>query len=230
MNFSETISNEDAKAQTRRTWSDPLALLIFGSLLISMVAVGYWGGRQAAQFPSNDSAEAGFARDMAAHHAQAVNLAQLEYDRTNDPEVRQMTLDILLTQQAQIGQMRGWLSVWGLPAASANPSMLWMGMLTSSSMPGMATPQDINRLRQIQGLEADGLFLQLMIPHHRGGVEMANAILERTQLPEVRALAQSIVDSQMSEIALMELLLKQKGFSTDPEEKDINQNPGMPMP
>ena len=69
-----------------------------------------------------------------------------------------------------------------------------------------------------------------MIPHHRGGVEMANAILERTQLPEVRALAQSIVDSQMSEIALMELLLKQKGFSTDPEEKDINQNPGMPMP
>jgi uncharacterized protein (DUF305 family) len=228
MDFKETISNE--KDRSSGSWSNPLVLLIFGILLILMIVVGYWAGRRAVQFPGNDSAEAGFSRDMAEHHAQAVNLAQLQYDRTDDPEIRQMTLDIMLTQQAQIGQMRGWLSVWGLPAASTIPAMSWMGMPMTDSMPGMATPEDINRLRRMQSLEADGLFLQLMIPHHRGGVAMANAILERTKLPEVRTLAQFIVDSQTSEITLMQSLLKQKGFPAIPEEKGTNDIHEMPMP
>lgn len=228
MGLKKTTSNK--KDRSRGSWTDPHVLLVFGALLVLMIMVGYWAGQRAVQFPGNDSAEAGFTRDMAEHHAQAVNLAQLQYDRTDDSEIRQMTLDIMLTQQAQIGQMRGWLSVWGLPAASTIPAMSWMGMPITDSMPGMASPEDLNRLRRMQSLEADGLFLQLMIPHHRGGVAMANAILERTKLPEVRALAQSIVDSQTTEIALMQSLLKQKGFPAIPEEKGTNDIHEMPMP
>ena len=144
-------------------------------------------------------------------------MAQLLYDRTDDPDMQLLALDIMLTQQAQIGQMQGWLNSWGQPLANAGPSMAWIGMPTTDLMPGMATVSDINRLRDLKGIEADGLFLQLMIPHHRSGVEMANAVLEYTAQPEVIALAQAIVNSQSNEIDFMQSLLQAKGFPPVPE-------------
>ena len=95
-------------------------------------------------------------------------------------------------------------------------------------MPGMATPEQLNQLRGLMGVEADGLFLQLMISHHRSGVAMGQAALARAQRPEVRVLAQSIVDAQTSEIALMQELLQQKGFPPVPEEEDMNHGTVIP--
>ena len=100
--------------------------------------------------------------------------------------------------------------------------MAWMGMPTTGLMPGMATPGDINRLRSLKGTQADGLFLSLMIPHHRGGVAMAQAVLERSQRPEVRALAQAMMKAQESEIALMQALLQRKGFPPAPDEPGMD--------
>lgn len=162
---------------------------------------------------------------MATHHAQAVNVAQLLYDRTDDAAMRLLALDIMLTQQAQIGQMQGWLTTWGHPLASAAPAMEWMAMPTTGLMPGIATADDINRLRDLEGIEADGLFLQLMIPHHRAGVEMGNALLIYTERPEVIALAQSIANSQTSEITLMQSLLQEKGYPPVPEEQQQHHTP-----
>ncbi|WP_034227687.1 DUF305 domain-containing protein, partial [Actinotalea ferrariae] len=65
--------------------------------------------------PAETSAEAGFARDMQAHHAQAVQMSTMVRDATDDPEVRSLALDIMLTQQQQAGQMYGWLEQWDLP-------------------------------------------------------------------------------------------------------------------
>lgn len=196
-----------------------LLLLAFALLLAAVsLGLGFWLGRGRLAARA-DSPAAGFARDMAAHHAQAVEMAVLLRDRTEDPEMRQLALDILLTQQAQIGQIRGWLVAWGLPQASTEPAMAWMGMPTTGLMPGMATAEELEALRSAQGLAAEGLFLQLMIRHHQAGVAMAQAILERDPPPEVGSLAQSIVASQQSEIAYMQGLLEQKGFpreSKDP--------------
>jgi len=191
-----------------------LALLLFMLTLLIVVGTAWWR----AQPPLTSSVEAGFARDMATHHAQAVDLATLVRDRSENAEIRQLALDIMLTQQAQIGQMQGWLAVWGLPIASVVPAMTWMDMPSPERMPGMATPQEINQLRTLHGVEADTLFLQLMIPHHQAGVAMAEGILARTQQSEVRALAQSIVYSQQSEIAYMQALLTRIGAPTAPDE------------
>lgn len=199
---------------------DPRILLACAALILGS-ALGFWGGRQSVRPPAENSAEVGFARDMAHHHAQAVTMAQLLYDRTDDPDMRFLALDILLTQQAQIGQMQGWLRVWDRSLISAEPAMAWMGMPTTGPMPGMATVEDINRLRDLSGDEAEVLFLQLMIPHHRGGVEMANAVLKSTRRPEVIALAQAIVNSQVNEIAFMQALLQQKGLPPVPEEEQL---------
>jgi uncharacterized protein (DUF305 family) len=205
-------------------WQNPFSLVLGFALLFVVVCLGFlgfWFGMRtgtAQGQPGSDSPEAGFARDMAAHHAQAVNMATLLRDNTDDPEMRQIALDIMLTQQAQIGQMQGWLNIWKLPLAGIGPAMAWMGMPTTDPMPGMATPGDINRLRGLKGIEADGLFLSLMIPHHRGGVTMSQAILERSKRSEVIALAQAIVKAQESEIALMQALLQRKGFPAVPDE------------
>ena len=195
-----------------------LLLLAVGLLLLALgLALGWRLGLGQAGTVSGTAPEVGFARDMAAHHAQAVEMAVLLRDRTDDPEMRQLALDITLTQQAQIGQMRGWLAVWGLPQASTEPAMAWMGMPTTGLMPGMASAEQLAALRAAQGVAADGLFLQLMLAHHQAGVEMAQAMLERDPPPVVRSLAQSIVTSQQSEIAYMQDLLERKGI---PQESD----------
>jgi uncharacterized protein (DUF305 family) len=165
--------------------------------------------------PDEASAEAGFARDMIVHHAQAVQMAETVRKRTSSEEIRVLATDIVLTQQAEVGQMRGWLDVWGLPAAggATGPAMAWMGHPTTGTMPGMATPEDLARLQQASPEEADEQFLRLMISHHQSAVVMAEAILERSDRPEVQRLAQKTIASQQAEIRGMQALLQRKGLS-----------------
>jgi uncharacterized protein (DUF305 family) len=73
--------------------------------------------------PADDSPAAGFAWDMMVHHAQAVEMAEIVRDRTDNPQIRTLATDIALTQQARIGQMQGWLAVWGLPPTGAEKPM-----------------------------------------------------------------------------------------------------------
>ena len=104
--------------------------------------------------PANDGPEAGFARDMSVHHAQAVDMAGRVVARTNDADLKLLANDILLTQQGQIGVMNGWLQAWYLPASSAEPSMAWMGMPTNGPMPGMASADDVKSLSTLPVDEA----------------------------------------------------------------------------
>lgn len=71
-------------------------------------------GAAASANPAGSSADAGFARDMQVHHAQAVDMSFLIRDRSNDLLIRSMALDIATTQQQQGGQMYAWLELWGL--------------------------------------------------------------------------------------------------------------------
>jgi uncharacterized protein (DUF305 family) len=77
-------------------------------------------------------------------------------------------------------------------------------------MPGMASAEDIARLTALTGTEAEVLFLQLMIDHHRGGVEMAEALLERSDNPVVTPLARSTVTFQSAAITNMQAMLNQR--------------------
>jgi len=161
----------------------------------------------ASEPPSNDSAEAGFARDMIDHHAQAVQMAEILRDKTKSDSMRLLVSDISLTQQAQIGIMQGWLGAWGLPITGSEPAMAWMGHPTDGLMPGMATPDEIDRLYTLPPDRADVLFLRLMIAHHEAAIPMAQAVLKRTDEPEVRQLATSIIASQRAEIENMKTMV-----------------------
>ena len=163
------------------------------------------------QQPGDGSAEAGFGRDMSVHHAQAVEMAEIVRDKTEDPEIRMLAKDVALTQQAQIGQMQGWLSVWGLPATGTEPAMTWMGMPTQGRMPGMASPEEVRRLGELPPKEADKHFLRLLIPHHRAALGMTEAVIGETDRPEVEELAGAIAASQKAEISTMEEMLRKRG-------------------
>jgi uncharacterized protein (DUF305 family) len=171
--------------------------------------------------PGTDGPEAGFARDMSAHHAQAVRMSFVVRDRTDDPEVRLLAYDIINTQSAQIGMMTAWLDEWGLPQADPSGRMRWMsghgghrGGSGGGSMPGMATRGQLAELEKASGRDAEVLFLQLMIAHHRGGAGMAEAVLARTGHDRVRRLARTMVQGQRAEITQMNAMLRQRGAAT----------------
>ncbi|MER6581292.1 DUF305 domain-containing protein [Nonomuraea sp. NPDC001023] len=80
----------------------------------------------------------------------------------------------------------------------------------SAQMPGMATREQLKQLEQASGKEAETLFLRLMIPHHQGGVQMAQAAQGSGQ-PQVRRMASSILAAQKAEIELMRGMLAARG-------------------
>ncbi|MGB3633920.1 MAG: DUF305 domain-containing protein [Rubrobacteraceae bacterium] len=202
--------------------ASPLLLLILAGAVVVLFGLSVWLWL-AAREPGNNSAEAGFARDMMVHHAQAVEMAEIIRPKTENDRINTLATDITLTQQAQIGQMQGWLNVWDLPLAGTEPAMTWMGMSTEGRMPGMASQEEINRLRNLPPDEADKLFLQLMIPHHEAAIPMSNAVLDETSNPVVERLANAIVASQESEISIMQEMLRDMGADTPKEKED----PGM---
>lgn len=205
----------------------PLLLLVLAGAVLVLFGLSVWLWT-AAREPGNNSAEAGFARDMMVHHAQAVEMSEIIRPKTENARINTLATDITLTQQAQIGQMQGWLNLWDLPAAGTEPTMTWMGMSTEGRMPGMASQEEINRLRDLPPERADELFLQLMIPHHEAAVPMSNAVLERTGNPTVERLANAIVSSQEAEISIMQALLRDMG-ANPPEEEESMDMEGMDM-
>jgi uncharacterized protein (DUF305 family) len=223
MNPSDLL-DEEKSVPVVRTGHRLLLGLVAASVAMALIAtVAVLVDRQ-LRLPGEESAEAGFARDMAVHHAQAVEMAELIRTRTDNPEVRTLAVDISLGQQAQIGRMHGWLDVWGLPVTGRTPAMTWMGMPTEELMPGMATRAQLNELAGLSGAQADARFLRLMIPHHQAGVVMAQAAVNRAGRSEVRRLAEAMVAAQQSEIAAMRDLL-----GAIPAADDAPADPSAPM-
>ena len=182
-----------------------LALFVAGGALAVVSGIG------ADRPPAEDSVDAGFARDMSTHHAQAVLMAQRVRDHGTDPTVRLLAYDIETGQLGQIGQMRGWLQTWGLTPQSSLAPMSWMGHEHEGRMPGMATTAELARLDALSGQALDVYFLQLMIRHHQGGLEMAQYGAAHASEPYVRDLASKIVTAQQAEVVTMEQLLRQRG-------------------
>jgi len=199
------------KAEKLRTFRGSELYLLAALLVAILVAGGALALLYVNGDPGEGSAEAGFARDMAEHHAQAVQMAEISLRRTENEQIRVLATDILHTQQNQIGQMHGWLAAWGLPLTGSEPAMAWMGHPTDGLMPGMATPEEISTLEALPPEEADARFLRLMIPHHEAAIPMAEAVLGETKRPEVEQLAGAIAASQEVEIQTMQAMLRQMG-------------------
>jgi uncharacterized protein (DUF305 family) len=165
--------------------------------------------------PADNSPEAGFARDMSTHHAQAVEMAMIAAARATDPDVRTLGYDIALTQENQIGIMQTWLTFWGLNPTSDQKAMAWMpegtAALKNGLMPGMATQEQMQELRDAKGKQVDIIFLRLILAHHLGGIHMVDGVLSQSQNTDVTSLAQNMKNGQQREVTVIQQLQKQVG-------------------
>jgi uncharacterized protein (DUF305 family) len=211
-----TTTSTDA---SRKGFFVPLPSSAIAAALLAIVVIGaavlMW--QLWPRDPGSNSAEAGFLRDMSTHHSQAVEMAMIIRDRSEAEDIDALATDIALTQSQQMGGMQGYLEAWDLPFSGSEPSMAWMGH-AGEPMPGLATPEQVQQLRDLPVAEAEVLFLELMIRHHQGGVDMAEAILARSDQPQVELMANRVVLLQDSEIDTMNQMLETRAQQpiTDP--------------
>ncbi|MEO0449583.1 MAG: DUF305 domain-containing protein [Pseudomonadota bacterium] len=164
---------------------------------------------------SYSQADVRFMQDMIPHHQQAVEMAALVGDRTNNDDIVDIAGRIDGSQSDEIQFMQGWLSDRGESAPDAHAHH--HGTHMSHEMMGMATPEQMSQLAASDGVAFDDLFLTLMIRHHEGAVSMVEDLLLQPGSaydPVLFEFVNDIVNDQTSEIERMTVLLA--GLSGDP--------------
>ncbi|QGK69021.1 DUF305 domain-containing protein [Allosaccharopolyspora coralli] len=146
-------------------------------------------GEGAGEGPSSTDQQ--FAQMMVPHHEQALELSELATSTSQNPQVRDLASRIAQAQGPEIGQMRAWL---GEQQGQGGETPQQGGMS------GMVSPEAMDALRQASGEEFDRLWIEAMIQHHEGAVEMAQTQLEEGSDPRMRGLAEQIVGAQEAEL------------------------------
>lgn len=151
----------------------------------------------------NDS-DVTFTHMMIPHHEQAVTMTELAPERAGD-EVQALAEEIQAAQGPEIEQMNALLESWG------QESVQDMEDMDHDDMTGMMSDEQMTELEEAEGEEFDTMFLQMMIEHHEGAVEMAQTELDEGTNPEARDLAQQIIEDQNTEIEQMNEMLGVEG-------------------
>lgn len=163
---------------------------------------------------SYSPADVRFMQDMIPHHHQAIVMAGLVADRTNNPDVLDVAGRIDASQADEIAFMQDWLRERGEPVPDPTAHH---AMHTDHDMAGMASPEDMAALAAADGTGFDRLFLELMIAHHEGAVTMVEELLEAPGSaydPVLFEFTSDVTNDQTAEIERMNGLLV--GLSSDP--------------
>jgi uncharacterized protein (DUF305 family) len=147
-----------------------------------------------------------FAQLMIPHHQQAVELAALVPDRSTDPELIRLAATIAGQQQPEIDAMKAMLAQWEVDSSGTTHEGAH-GM----TMAGMVDEATMVRLEALKGPAFDTLWLQSMIAHHQGAIEMANVEIADGSNVDMVGLARAVVTAQQAEIDQMEQMLAGMG-------------------
>jgi uncharacterized protein (DUF305 family) len=175
-------------------------------------ASGSSSPEKSAEAAFND-ADVTFAQGMIPHHRQAIEMAQLAKDRAESIEVKDLATKIEAAQAPEIEQLSTWLEQWGedVPTGGTDDEGM-SGMDHGSgdmSMGGMMSEEDMGMLEGASGADFDRMFLEMMIEHHGGAIEMAQTEVDEGAHRGAIAMAEEIISTQQAEIDTMEQLLQQ---------------------
>ncbi|MSX52416.1 MAG: DUF305 domain-containing protein [Actinobacteria bacterium] len=137
-----------------------------------------------------------FAQSMIPHHQQAIDMSNMAVKNSSSPEVKKLAKGIIAAQGKEIAQLKYWLT--------ASKSSMTMGH--DMGMGGMLTKNELAALKKLKGGKIDTAFLQAMIAHHEGALEMV-AMLNGSKNSEAKKIATDILKGQSAEINLMKKLL-----------------------
>lgn len=205
----------------------PFALLATVGLAL-MLALSACGGdepsdtRAETSTTEHNDADVDFATAMIPHHAQALVMVDLTQGRDLDPEVTTLADEIRAAQGPEIETMSDWLTDWGQEVpetmrdhvnsghdhgdGDAGDSMEGM----DHDMPGMMSPEQMTELEQASDADFQTMWLEMMVDHHEGAVEMAETEQTDGRYEAAVEMAGAIIDSQNQEIETMQGLLGQE--------------------
>ena len=159
-------------------------------LIVAVAVVMNWVAGSNDDDPDLGAVEVGFLQDMIDHHEQALVISNTLLEANPDGDAASYARDVILFQTRDIGRMETWLDDAGYARGSPDrEAMVWMGEPTPvATMPGLATPEQIQELADSTGADADRMFFDLMSAHHLGGVHMADYAAAHTEIPWLRDL------------------------------------------
>jgi uncharacterized protein (DUF305 family) len=167
----------------------------------------------------HNQADLSFVQSMIPHHQQALEMAATAETKATNPEVKALSTKIKQAQGPEIDQMNEWLTMWGaagasMPAGETHGGMPSMGATPTAgsmpgmhSMPGMMTEEEMTKFSAMTGADFDKMFLEMMIRHHLGAIEMAKTQQQQGLNPDAKALAATVEKDQAAEITQMQTLL-----------------------
>ena len=164
-----------------------LFLVMITALLLSGCAASKQSN---SEYSSDDIA---FAEMMIPHHEQAIEMSEIAFLNTTNPDVLQLAQEIKVTQSPEIDLMMSWTGV----KASTHAGHMMDGMLSQN---------ELSDLREAKDKAFDRLFLEGMIKHHEGAIEMAQDVAA-SKNKDVANLSAAIISAQELEISKMKELL-----------------------
>jgi uncharacterized protein (DUF305 family) len=162
------------------------------------------GGVRSGSFDADKPYDLRFIDEMIVHHRMAIMSSEHMISDSERPEMRQLAENIQESQSGQIDQMQEWRDDWYPDAGRTygTPGGM-MGETMGHGMMGGA-------MHGAAGTDAtDAAFLRMMIPHHQQAIDMSEEALDEAEHPELKELAQKIIDEQSAEIELMQGYLEE---------------------
>ena len=168
----------------------------------------------AASQTEHNEADVEFAQSMLPHHAQALAMVDLTRGRQLDPEVQELADAIMAAQTPEIETMTDWLTSWGEEVPETTRDHMNAeghggghgSMGDTSDMPGMMSEEEMSELEAADDAEFQDMWLEMMIEHHQGAIEMAVAEQSDGQYQPALDLAEDIETAQAKEVSVMEQL------------------------
>lgn len=159
------------------------------------------GSSQVNQPPSHNLADVAFAANMIPHHQQGLDLSAMVPSHTTNADLIKLASGIAASQQPEIKTLKGFLVQWSArsDADTRGPA--------DTDMTGMVDQATMTKLGSLQGAEFDKLWLQSMISHHQGAIDMAKTEISNGVNTDAVTMAKHMVSMQQGEIDQMKKML-----------------------
>lgn len=182
-----------------------LALALVGCVTVNTGGSNGPGGMPLGDLPDGvNQADAMFTMMMIPHHEQAIEMSELVLGRDDiDPEIVELAEEIIAAQDPEIELMEQWLDDWGVPSMGGAIGGGHGGGHGDGAPGGMMSDDDLDAIEDAEGDEAERLYLEGMIEHHEGAIDMAQDVLDDGESTDVAELAETIIETQQVEIDLM---------------------------
>ena len=154
---------------------------------------------------TGDAYDTMFITMMSEHHAGAIVMAQMVDTQAPHAEVKALAVQIIAAQTKELADMKAWAAQWGYTYSEPSRSAV---MAMSHGMDGL------------QGEALERQFLNDMISHHNGALDMATLSASRANHAEIKSLSVDIEATQTKEIATMQQLLVQFNYRKSSTHED----------